>query len=410
MSDAADFLAAGRGRTYRASAPGRLDVMGGVADYSGSLLLQMPIAERTAVALRRDDGERIELYSTHGDSRAAVPLGLLRAAVAEGRGRTGPLAYAGFRQNLHGDGAPDWTRYVLGCLVLGAARGHWPLEGLRVFVDSEVPVGQGLSSSAALEVATLRALATAYAVDFPGTALPVLAQAVENDVVGAPCGLMDQLASHLGVAGALLPLRCEPEVWVGEPLALPAGIRFERHPSGVEHAVGGDAYGRARCAAFMGRRILETDHDLAPGSALAEVDADEFSAGLEPTLPAELRGADFLARYGESPDPQTAIVPERMYPVRAATAHPVYEHRRIRRFAETLRRARREGRALTAAELRRLGEAMTASHRSYTAIGLGHPATDALVAILLAQPDVYGARVTGGGVGGTVVALASTQR
>lgn len=256
MRPTADFFDAAAGEVYRASAPGRLDVMGGVADYSGALLLQLPIAERTRVALQRCGGEAVTLHSTHdGGSSATVPLGLLREAVVGGGGR-GPAAYAGFRQNLRAAGAPAWTAYVLGCLVRAAERGLVPLEGVRVHVDSDVPAGQGLSSSAALEVATWRVLATAYGLTLGGVELARLAQSVENDLVGAPCGLMDQLASHLGVPGALLPLRCAPRVEVGAPLALPLGLRFERHASGAVHEVGGDAHGRARCAAFMGLRVL----------------------------------------------------------------------------------------------------------------------------------------------------------
>lgn len=410
MIGEAEFLAEGYGQVARASAPGRLDVMGGVADYSGSLLLQMPIAERTSVAMRRAPGTTVGVYSTHGGgSWASCESYLLREAADVARERSGPSAFAGFRQSLRAAGVPPWADYVLGCLVLGAARAGCALAAVRIYVDSEVPVGQGLSSSAALEVATLRALTAMHEVDLGGVELAVLAQAVENEVVGAPCGLMDQLASHLGVGASLLPLRCEPRVWVGEPIALPQNLHFTRHPSGVEHAVAGDAYGRARCAAFMGSRIMEVELGVDCGGVLAELDAVDFRERLAARLPVECSGADFTARYGDTADALTTVEPSVGYPVRAATAHPILEHERIEAFAKTLREAGDAGRDLSTAELRALGGSMLASHHSYSAIGLGHPTTDELVSELLGREGIYGARVTGGGVGGSVVALAATQ-
>ena len=360
--------------------------MGGVADYSGSLLLQLPIAERTRVRLRRTGGTHFRLVSTH----AARPAPL-RAEVA--------ATEAAMRA------APAWARYVLGAVALGAARFDYRPEALDVEIDSEVPIGGGLSSSAALEVATLRALTELYDLDWGAAplALPRLAQRVEHEWVGAPCGLMDQLAVHCGVPGALLPIRCRPAE-VGAPIPLPPGLGLEVRQSGVVHEVSGRAYGRARAAAFMGRKLLE-EGGVATGGYLADVDPETFERAYLHLLPATMTGADFLREHGPHLDPQTTVRPDEVYPVRAATAHPIGEHARVTAFAKTLRAANAAARSLTPEELRRLGALMRASHASYTAIGLGHAVTDEIAAAALREPGVYGARVTGGGCGGAVCVL-----
>ena len=373
-------------REATASAPGRLDVMGGVADYSGSLLLQLPVAEETRVRLRRG-GARYELRSHH---------------LADGSTRTAEVAPDPAAMRA----APTWTRYVLGAVALASERYGLPLEPLAVDVESGVPIGGGLSSSAALEVATLRALTALYDLRWPDAlALPRLAQRVEHEWVGAPCGLMDQLAVHCGTPGALLPIRCQPAS-VGAAIPLPPGLSFRVAQSHVEHSVGGRAYARARTAAFMGLRLL-TALGAARDGYLANVPLADFEARWARRLPREMTGADFLARHGPHLDPQTTPRPGEVYPVRAASAHPIREHARVTAFAGALRAANAERRALRGAELRRLGALMDASHESYTAIGLGHPATDAIAAAARDEPGVYGARVTGGGAGGAVCVMFS---
>ena len=193
-------------------APGRLDVLGGVADYSGSLVLQMPIAATTTVRLATLPEAWIRV--TSGD-RAAVAAPATACGVVAATGEP-----AAVRRWLDEHGVAAWARYPLGCLMLFCDRFGWrPREGLAIEIDSDVPVSMGVSSSAALEVATLRALERLSGHAFTGTALARLAQRSENELVGAPCGLMDQLAAAYGTAGALLPILCRPDV-LSAPLPL----------------------------------------------------------------------------------------------------------------------------------------------------------------------------------------------
>jgi len=202
---------------WQGEAPGRLDVLGGVADYSGSLVLQTPIRATTRVTITPRAAPGLELLSP-SEGRLTVPLpdpALLRGSQED----NSPL-----RAWLEAHRVPRWARYPLGCFLLFCrARGWRSAGGLRFQVASEVPVSMGVSSSAALEVATLRALEAASGCRLVGTELPRLAQRAENELVGAPCGLMDQLAVGHGERGTLLPILCRPDL-LSEPVPLPDGV------------------------------------------------------------------------------------------------------------------------------------------------------------------------------------------
>jgi L-arabinokinase len=264
----------------------------------------------------------------------------------------------------------------------------------------------GVSSSAALEVATLRALERLSGHAFAGTALARLAQRAENELVGAPCGLMDQLAAAHGTAGALLPILCRPDV-LAPPLPLPSGVVVAGWPSGVAHAVSGTPYGTARTAAFMAKAIIarglgrRLDH-------LAEATPEEVATIDRDALPARLSGREFTSRHGGVDDPLSRVDPDRDYPVRAAAEFATGENARAAAGVALLGRTADHDPAELAATL---GGLMGQSHRGYSAIGLGAPETDAMVEAIRRHGPAhgfYGARVSGGGCGGTVVVLLAT--
>jgi L-arabinokinase len=378
-------------------APGRLDVLGGVADYSGSLVLQMPIRATTCVTISPRTAPGLEFISDH-EGTLALPWPEIRDLVPT----TGEVAH--LRTWIEKHQVPRWVRYPLGCLLLFChAQDWWPQSGLSLVITSEVPTSMGVSSSAALEVATLRALEMASGRHFCGTGLARLAQRAENEVVGAPCGLMDQLAAAHGVPGSLLPILCRPDV-LDEPVPLPRDVVAVGWPSGVKHAVTGSPYGTARAASFMGKKILGRSLGR-PLAHLAELPPSLVRGLGEEVLPTSLSGAEFLTRHSSVDDPLSRIDPERRYPVRAAVAFPVEESFRAGLAVQLLRgvQARDPHEALVA-----VGELMYQSHSGYSSIGLGCSETDAMVdAIREGGPGrgFYGARVSGGGSGGTVAVL-----
>jgi L-arabinokinase len=128
-----------------------------------------------------------------------------------------------------------------------------------------------------------------------------------------------------------------------------------------------------------------------------------FSEGYASKLPEVITGAEFVARFSKTADPLASINPEAHYLVRAATAHPVFEHQRVRRFRDLAR----EGRKEAAIEM---GALMAESHKSYSACGLGSEGTDRLVDLIGERgprEGLFGAKISGGGSGGTVVVLTS---
>jgi len=234
-------------------APGRLDVMGGIADYSGALVLEMPIAGATWVTAQPSGAPDVVIESGDirvlgGEATVTIPL----AELVPYR----PLAYEMARALLTADPGRAWAAYAAGALVvLHAERGKPLRHGLRLSVRSEVPVGKGLSSSAALEVATLEAVAPLVGAALNDRDVALLAQKVENFVVGAPCGVMDQMTSALGRRDHLLAIVCQPAEVVG-----PLTIEHDHHHGTSKVTRGWDALAYLTHCGAAGSTIAEAAH------------------------------------------------------------------------------------------------------------------------------------------------------
>ena len=351
-------------------ASGRLDLLGGVADYSGALVLEVPtVAGTTVTAETADPSDALAIGDT------VVSPDELRTLAA--------LAYPAMRDAIAH--LPRWTHYVVGVALVLVRHGVIEVPRSRLTVMSDLPQSVGLSSSAALEVATARALG-ADRID--PLRLALLCQEAENQVVGAPCGVMDQVTVAMGQTGAVLPILCRPAA-VGAPITIPPGLEMVGWPTGAEHDVDGVPYQRARVAAFMGKRLVEEQS----GRAVDWV--SELPADVVAELPEAFAGWAFLERWGPTDDTVTTVDPDLTYPVRAATRFGVEEHARTNHARD----------ALIAGDTPTLGALMAESHTGYDAMGLGHPAATATVEEALSTPGVHGARSSGGGSGGTVVVL-----
>jgi L-arabinokinase len=375
--------------------PGRLDVMGGIADYSGSLVLQYPIAEATFVAIQAIDEPVIEVTSI-GRKPYVMPLASL---VPNGR----PLSYADARNHFSQNQEHHWAAYVIGIfVVLLRERGVSFSRGSRIVISSNVPEGKGVSSSAALESATMQAVASAFQIPLEPQAMALLCQKAENLVAGAPCGVMDQMTCVCGEKDALLALLCQPAEL--EPaVRVPEDISLWGIDSGERHAVSGSDYVSVRTGAFMGYRII-AKAGMHSNGYLANISPEEFEREHVNGLPEEMSGAEFLSRYSHTTDRVTTVDPARTYKIRQPTAHPVYEHHRVKLFRRLLMAPSSEERK------KELGQLMYESHASYSACGLGSRGTDLIVSLVRSEGPangLYGARITGGGSGGTVAILGS---
>src|SRR5262249_41859841 len=388
--------------------------MGGIADYSGSLVLELPIREATFVAVQRDSRAVVRLVTLLQD----VTLDTSCEITLKDLKRDQPDAYSVIRARLRTNPRRHWAGYAAGAFsVLMREIGCTFDEGARIVIHSNVPPGKGVSSSAALEVAAMNAISRAFDIKIDAQQLALLCQKVENLIVRAPSGVMDQMTASCGEAGTLLMLECQPANFITN-LPVAEGVAFWGLDSGVRHSVAGNAYGAVRTAAFMGYRMIADAAGLAvrdfstPGLAeiddqrwrgyLANLSPSEFERDYAGRLPEVVSGSEFLARYRGTTDLVTRVDPERDYAVLSATSHPIYENERVGFFSELISPPAAEDRLVTA------GELMYESHASYSRCGLGCPETDRIVELVKAagpKAGLYGARITGGGSGGTVAIL-----
>ena len=364
-------------------APGRLDVMGGIADYSGSLVLELPIAEATFAALQLNSEPELNFVTLLDDEPHHSSFSMSLRELE-------PVSYEEARSLFQQD---KWAAYVAGVFLVLIREGDRSFtSGANILISSRVPPGKGVSSSAALEVAVMQAVTKAFNIDVGPREIALLSQRVENMVVGAPCGVMDQMTAVFGERDRLLALLCQPAE-LKNMIELPRQLKLWGIDSGIRHSVGGSDYGSVRAGAFMGHRII------GEVTYLANISPAEFENQYAAQLPERISGEEFLARYKDTTDPVTSIDPQREYAVRLPTAHPIYENARVQRFVELID---------AQAHFDELGELMYASHQSYTALGLNSEGTDLLVDLVRKEGPtggLYGAKITGGGSGGTVAVL-----
>jgi L-arabinokinase len=318
--------------------------------------------------------------------------------------------------------------YMAGCLHALHVHKYIDLmdegvKGMNLAVYSTVPLGAGVSSSAAIEVATMMALREELGLEekLDGMGVAVLCQWVENHVCGAPCGVMDQVTSVLGRKRKLLKLECQPHEVKGY-LDVPEGMKFVGINSNVKHSVGGGQYTATRCAAFMAHAIIldrmrtmgrmagrEMIGDPMRGY-LANLGPDDYKMIFREKLPEEMTGEAFLEKFGATIDTVTVVNPSHTYYVRSAADHHVLEAMRVRNFVKHLEAAAgmvvgSDERGLT---LDKAGHLMYGSHLSYTNDArLGAEECDLLVKLVREREKMglYGAKITGGGAGGTVAVL-----
>lgn len=461
--------------------PGRLDVMGGIADYSGSQVLQLPIAESVHVAVQKQSTSlshnkpmlRIVSPCMESPSRwtrsPVFEMDLNDLLTQDGR----PVSYQEAKVYFRRDPALSWAAYTAGALVVLMherpdllPRATLMQHSLAMLISSTVPEGKGVSSSAAVEVAAMMGLMAVFGETFikdtsttvqHGMQLAKMCQKVENDIVGmlpvnheklcnslgfiicvvrivmsgrfsyctgAACGIMDQVACALGRSGKLLNLLCSSERLL-DYVDIPPCMKFWGIDSGIRHSVEGSDYTSVRIGAFMGLKILlQTLHnefhvDDDTDTHLTKLKPSEYAFRKDLILPVSMKGKDFLEKYGNHLDHVTIVDPDVEYAIRVPTEHPLYENYRVNLFEHVLKSVEPPcSRPLEEKmdnyvhhQLRHLGELMFQSHASYTACQLGSSGTDSIVGLVLNEmkkfeiPGLMGAKITGGGSGGTVCVL-----
>ena len=316
----------GRAPENVADAPGRVNLLGEHTDYNDGFVLPIAITQRTRVAMARIAGATVLLHAKELGSTVEF--------------------------TLDRPPAEHFASYVHGCLQLARERGA-KIEGLQIHVASDVPMGVGLSSSAALEVATLRCLRQLFDLSLDDVQVAQLAQRAEIEFAGVNCGIMDQMASSL--ADTQRALLLDTRSLERRMIELPPGTAILVIDSGVARSLAASGYNRRRAECEDAARRLGV-------KSLRDVE-----------------GARFVE---ELPD-----VPRRR------ARHVVTENARVLA-------------AVHCHDAMEFGELMNASHASLRDdYEVSTPELDRLVALLQAQPDVFGARLTGAGFGGACVAL-----
>jgi galactokinase len=386
-------------------APGRLDVMGGIADYSGSLVLQLPIKEATIAAAQPATNNTIRIISLTNCEPNRDRYFEMR--LEDFFINNNPIDYKSAQQYFIRSKSTRWAAYVAGVfLILIKERNIDFQQGANILIYSDVPEGKGVGSSAALEVATMAVVAKAFGIKIDAFESAELCQKVENIIVGAPCGIMDQMTSVFGKKNHLMALLCQP-AQLQPFVQIPDEITFWGIDSGIRHSVSGSDYTSVRIGAFMGKRIIsefmkKEGFPGIPGDYLAKITPDIFERYFLHHLPQKMNGGEFIQKYKSTFDTVTEINPDLDYNISNPTSHPIYENYRVHSFAELLKTK------ITEKTCVRLGELMYLSHKSYSACGLNSSGTDRLVEFTEqagSKRGLYGAKITGGGSGGTVAIL-----
>ena len=328
-------------QTFSARAPGRVELLGNHTDYNEGVVLSAAINYAVNV-----HGER------RADSIASVQSVLTPEMVSQ------PV-----ENPQRQEGAGSWANYPLGVVAVLREEG-FPIGGFHLNVESDLPVGAGLSSSAALEVATALLLMKLFSLEIEPMRLAKLCRRAENDFVGVKSGLLDQVSSIFGRRGNAIYLDCRSEQVSNIPL--PDDTALLVFHCGVEHRLVGGEYNERREQCFAAAKGLGVP-------ALRDVSGAQLEAGRAGLDPLIYRRA----------------------------AHIVGEDERVFTGIECLRRG--DGKTF--------GELMFASHESSRLnFENSTPELDLLVELAREEKGVLGSRLTGGGFGGATISLVERDR
>ncbi len=396
---------------WLARAPGCLDVMGGITEYTGAVILALTIAEgvTTTVQLRDDNRVVIHGRSTTTDDYSDPVSMELDAFVA------GDVVEP---DQIISDATPlkktPWVAPTVAAIhaMYAAGKLNETSGGLNIVVDSTLAPLRDLSYPSAVIVSALHAMCGAWGLRLDPFECVELAVTAENTVLRHPCGPGPALSMLHGLAGAIVQINCRDRQVIGN-LNLPVGVKIVGIDCAAKHVDADDKYVRARATALMGRDIIEQvlaargNHSVQWNGWLSQLTSDDYVTLLRDRIPTKMRGAGFVDCYGPASDPLTTVDPAAIYKIRSRTEHHIYEAGRTRHFAERLAHA---GRTRDTSALLDAGEEMHGSNWSYgQRCALGSIETERMVNLLRAKraqgAGVFGAKTSGAGAGGVVVAL-----
>lgn len=325
-------------------APGRVNLIGEHTDYNGGHVFPCALSFGTHAVLCKRDDRTVRLYSLNMESQGIIETDLDHIAF---------------------DPKQDWANYPLGVLHVMQSRGYLIDQGFEMLFWGNIPAGAGLSSSASIELATAVALNTAFQLNIPQIELVKMAQEAENKFVGMNCGIMDQFASGMGKEDHAILLDCNTLQYEYVPLNL-KGISIVIINSNKKHSLVNSGYNDRRRESENALKALQTK---LPIKALGELSIEEFEKNKD-------------------------LIKDPIEQKRAK--HAVYENQRTLQATQCLRKG----------DVETFGKLMNQSHISLRDdYEVSCPELDIIAETAWTIPGVLGARMTGGGFGGSAVAL-----
>ena len=325
-----------------AQAPGRVNLIGGHTDYNDGFVLPVAIDREVSIAAQKRDDRKVKAYSLDFDTEESFSL-----------------------ENITYNEDTAWINYLQGVAKFLLAEGY-QLAGMNLVITGNVPQGAGLSSSAALEVATALSFALINDFNLDRVKMAKICQRAENEFVGVNCGIMDQFISALGKKDNALFIDCRSNEYQLTPLGT-SEIKIVVANTNVEHSLVDSAYNQRleECQQGVERFNQLLDKEI---HALRDISIDEFDLNKE----------------------------ELAETIRDRVEHVIYENQRVLEAKE----------ALAEGDLEEVGELITASHQSLKSLyEVSCQELDLIVDLALEVEGVLGARMTGAGFGGSTVNL-----
>jgi galactokinase len=404
-----------------AFASGKIDLMGGLTEYSGTLALQLSLSEgvEARAAFRSDNWLRI--YSVHNQETYSLNLEPFRKVSFP------ESPYAMLQNSIKIQEKGVWSASLVGGYFAMCYENRLPLRGMDIWINNELPIGQGLATRTAIQVAVLKVIGKLYLLTFNKTHLPYLVKKADHLVLNIQSGLIDPLGVTFGVPCKLLPVICQPDR-VYSQLDLPPKLYFWAIQTGermseIERLKQAEV---VRTASFMGYSLIAKMENIDPKTLadlrfqsgrtnlpyngyLSEININVYVEKYKDNLPDKMSGEDFINECSETIDNQYFVDKNIIYNVKKCTSHAVAENFRSRAFLQFLGaivpNALEQDEGFRKKHLSRMGSWLYESHESYASCGLSDDKSDLLFDLAKkygANKEVYGAKITGKGIGGTV--------
>ena len=390
-------------------APARLNIMGGMAELSGTAVLETTCGIAALVGVQLRDDNQIVVHSSMGSQKNWTSPVLMQVETLFSNNASQAMDH--FIKHRTKDPHCQWTAIVHGMIAALMAEGLLTeIKGCTMIIHSDIPLNTGVGSSAAVEVAALIALCGAFDISLEPEQIPKLCQKMEQRLMNKSYSVMDQSVPALGKSATLHAYRYPPFHSI-ESIEIPEGLQFAGIFSGVPHKALSSIYEDTYLGAQMGAQIIydhiRTNQKADLDHLLYNITPEAWQEKFSPLIPDGISGKKFIDTYRPHFGLQNQILPGKKYYPRLCTGHAVLENARTLKILKIMRDLQK---SLSENALMEAGELMIASHESHNNVFFKEPRkTDILVDLIKSfgpGKGFYGAKASDWGPGGTVTVLA----